>query len=262
MSVFGDYARYYDLMYQDKAYLREVAFLVSILERFTPDVRDILDIGCGTGMHDFELARRAYAVTGIDVAEAMLARAEAKRVDSKPGIARRLEFRQADATSFSLGRSFGAVVSLFHVFGYLRTDEDLANAIAKVAAHLDDEGLFVFDFWHAPAVEASGPGAPERTVEDDDIQVKRKATPTWRPELGMVEVKYDFTVTDRHAATSRQFSEVHKVRYYSVEALTPLLAASGLVVIETGEWPTGAALSPAVFGAYIVARKQRVMHGT
>jgi len=255
MSVFGDYARYYDLLYQDKEYLREVAFLCTLLERLDPDVRTILDIGCGTGVHDFELARRGYDITGIDASREMLAGAETKRGDCADDIAERLTFKQADASSFALDRRFDAVVSLFHVVGYLTTDRALEDAFARVAAHLADGGLFVFDFWHGPAVEASGPAAREREVEDDDVRVKRVTTPTWLPERSMVDVRFEFTVTDRRSAVSRQFSEVHSVRYYDVDVLTELLARHGLAVVETGEWPTGAALSPDVFGAYIVARK-------
>ena len=39
---------------------------------------DILDIGCGTGRHSIELAKRGYNVTGIDLSDAMLIRAKEK----------------------------------------------------------------------------------------------------------------------------------------------------------------------------------------
>jgi 2-polyprenyl-3-methyl-5-hydroxy-6-metoxy-1,4-benzoquinol methylase len=36
----------------------------------------ILDVGYGTGHHSIELARRSYAVTGLDLSRGMLAKAE------------------------------------------------------------------------------------------------------------------------------------------------------------------------------------------
>ena len=35
----------------------------------------ILDVGCGTGRHSIERARRGYAITGLDLSSEMLARA-------------------------------------------------------------------------------------------------------------------------------------------------------------------------------------------
>jgi 2-polyprenyl-3-methyl-5-hydroxy-6-metoxy-1,4-benzoquinol methylase len=38
----------------------------------------ILDIGCGTGRHSIELAKRGYTVVGIDLSESQLKRAKEK----------------------------------------------------------------------------------------------------------------------------------------------------------------------------------------
>ena len=38
----------------------------------------ILDIGCGTGRHSIELAKRGYTIVGIDLSESLLKRAKEK----------------------------------------------------------------------------------------------------------------------------------------------------------------------------------------
>jgi 2-polyprenyl-3-methyl-5-hydroxy-6-metoxy-1,4-benzoquinol methylase len=54
---------------------------------------DVLDVGCGTGRHAVEMARRGYRVVGIDVATSYLARArEAAR---KAGMALELRLQRA-----------------------------------------------------------------------------------------------------------------------------------------------------------------------
>lgn len=58
-----------------KATLAEVDFLIEHL-RLTPGAR-VLDMGCGTGRHAVELARRGYQMTGVDISSGMLAQAQA-----------------------------------------------------------------------------------------------------------------------------------------------------------------------------------------
>ena len=53
----------------------------------------ILDVGCGTGRHSIELAKRGYTVTGVDLSESQLHRAKTKATEQKVDV----DFRKADA---------------------------------------------------------------------------------------------------------------------------------------------------------------------
>jgi SAM-dependent methyltransferase len=68
----------------------------------------ILDIGCGTGRHSVELARRGYRVTGIDISSGMLAQARSKAEKAGLGI----EFIQCAAQDFKPSQKYDAVISL------------------------------------------------------------------------------------------------------------------------------------------------------
>jgi len=46
----------------------------------------ILDVGCGTGRHAIELAKRGYSVVGIDLSESMLAHARKKAEAEKVSV--------------------------------------------------------------------------------------------------------------------------------------------------------------------------------
>ena len=86
MSVFGDYAQFYDSLYQEKDYDIECDFLEKIFTHYAQSpIVSILDLGCGTGGHAIPMAHRGYQVTGVDLSKEMLAQARQKSADT-PGL--------------------------------------------------------------------------------------------------------------------------------------------------------------------------------
>jgi 2-polyprenyl-3-methyl-5-hydroxy-6-metoxy-1,4-benzoquinol methylase len=96
--------------YEENAFTQhtkpEVDFFLSLYA--LPTKCSILDIGCGTGRHSIELARRGYRVTGLDLSSAMLdiARANAQAAGVE------LTWIEADATDFKLDEKFDAAICL------------------------------------------------------------------------------------------------------------------------------------------------------
>jgi SAM-dependent methyltransferase len=97
----------------------EVDFVIEEL-KLSPGTR-ILDIGCGTGRHSVELAKRGHLVTGVDLSSNMLA--EARKTASKAGV--EVEWIHADATQFKSDRLHNAAICLCEgAFGLLGKDDD------------------------------------------------------------------------------------------------------------------------------------------
>ncbi|MDX9971536.1 MAG: class I SAM-dependent methyltransferase [FCB group bacterium] len=99
--------------------LKEVDFLTEVMG-LSPGMR-VLDMGCGTGRHSIELARRGYRVTGVDISEGMLA--EARKAATVAGV--EVEFVQSDATLFSSAPDFDAALCLCEgAFALINAGED------------------------------------------------------------------------------------------------------------------------------------------
>jgi SAM-dependent methyltransferase len=81
-ELFQNYGKKYDKEIFTKGTIGECDFIEKEI-KYNKQVK-ILDIGCGTGRHSIELAKRGYAVTGIDLSESLLCRA--KDTASKEGL--------------------------------------------------------------------------------------------------------------------------------------------------------------------------------
>jgi ubiquinone/menaquinone biosynthesis C-methylase UbiE len=98
---------------------REIEFMLDLLN--LPPGASILDVGCGTGRHAIELARKGFAVTGLDLSSGMLAQARDKARAAKVEI----EWIQADAGAFSSDQRFDAVICICEgAFGLLGGGDD------------------------------------------------------------------------------------------------------------------------------------------
>src|SRR5215813_5244265 len=89
---YGEYAWAFDLII-DRPVRKECAAIATwLVERGVRPGAALLDAGCGTGRYSRELARRGYAVRGIDLSPELLNIANASR-DQPPGV---LSFTVAD----------------------------------------------------------------------------------------------------------------------------------------------------------------------
>ncbi len=97
----------------------EVDFIIRELDLLEGST--ILDIGCGTGRHSIELARRGYLLTGVDISSGMLT--EAKKAAIQAGVD--VEWIRADAARFRSEKQFDAALCLCEgAFGLLSADDD------------------------------------------------------------------------------------------------------------------------------------------
>ena len=209
MTVFDAYAAYYDLLYRDKAYGEEAGYVLGLLADHGVRAGSLLELGCGTGRHAEHFANSGFEIHGIDLSPAMVEQA-ARRFETA---ASRHRFEVGDIRTVRLQREFDAVVSMFHVFSYQSTNDDLDRAFQTAALHLRQGGVFVFDFWYGPGVLTDRPAVRVREMSDDRIDLVRIAEPRFLPNENCVDVHYRVLLTDRSTGHAHRFEETHRMRY-------------------------------------------------
>ncbi|MGI9646314.1 MAG: class I SAM-dependent methyltransferase [Ilumatobacteraceae bacterium] len=134
----------YDRYAHTKGTVQEVDHLVEVL-RLRPGQR-VLDVGCGTGRHARELARRGIAAHGVDVSRRFV---DLARLDAPEGAT----FERLDARMLPFVEQFDAVICLCQgAFGMMVAEGDdglVVKGIARALRHGGRVGLTAFNAYHA-----------------------------------------------------------------------------------------------------------------
>jgi ubiquinone/menaquinone biosynthesis C-methylase UbiE len=117
-ELFENYAESYDKESYTQGTQGEVDFIEQEIN--FDKTKRILDMGCGTGRHAIELAKRGYNVTGIDLSGSQLKRAIEKAQKENLNI----DFLRADARSLDFHDEFDAAIMICEgAFSLMETDE-------------------------------------------------------------------------------------------------------------------------------------------
>lgn len=219
MSNFLDYAKYYNLLYQDKNYDQEVDFIVHLIKKHHPHAKTILDLGCGTGKHASILKERGYDLVGVDLSKEMISIAK----NNYPSI----EFICTDFKDLQMNKKFDVVISLFHVLSYQTKNEDIDKFFQCIRAHLNYDGVAIFDYWYGPAVLTIRPEARIKRLNSQEIQVTRFAETKINYEANIATVEYDLFVKQNEVFFETK--ESHPMRYFFTPEIKYYLSRNELI---------------------------------
>jgi len=230
MRSFEKYAEYYDLIYKDKDYEKECDFIEKIFRKYSGrSIKTILDVGCGSGGHAIPLAKRGYAVAGFDSSEVMIRKAKEKCEKEK---ITNLDLHVMDMRDFQLNSRFDACVCMFAVMGYLSRNQDIKRALINIRKHLEEDSLFIFDFWNGLAVLRI---LPSTTVKIMEEKGGRKVIRISEPRLDafnhICEVNYRLFVVENNTIVD-EVEETHAVRFYFPQEITHYLEDANFEVLK------------------------------
>jgi SAM-dependent methyltransferase len=226
--IFNKFATYYDQIYHDKDYSKEVNFVVATLKKYgLSKTKNLLDLGCGTGGHDLILAKKGYTVTGIDMSNAALniARKKLQKADYK------VEFLKKDMTDFKINKKYDACISMFSSFCYLTDHDQLKRALSSAINHLRPGGLFIFDYWNGNTVINERPSTKVKITKFDNRHIIRIATPKIDFARQVCAIEYHCIISENNKIIDN-FTEVHNIKYYFTDDLTNYLKDVGFEIVN------------------------------
>lgn len=254
MTQFSGYAKYYDDMYQNKPYEAEVDKLEAFFRKHSKHpVKTILSLGCGTCTYEIILARRGYTIHGIDISADMLKEGKAKVEEA--GLSDKITLQQGNMETVKIDGAYDAVLMMFNIAGYVRTESALTSVAKNVSDHLKTGGVFIFDAWNDAAVIADPPTDRTKVVEKDGSKITRLTKGVLDQENHLVKITFDVT-EEKNGLKNQSVVEEHPMRYWSQAEIANSLAAGGLTLVQATSFENiEKPISDREWDMFVVARK-------
>lgn len=187
--------------YDTEPYTQNTAIEAAFIQQqLSSDTKSILDIGCGTGRHALELARKGYTVTGIDLSEDLIRQAKAKA--GKLGAA--VNFVVQDACKLPFEAEFDAAILMCEgAFSMMETDEKEQLILDGAAKSLRSGGKFILTTTNALFMLAQG-----------------------NPDFNLLTFREKFTLEAKNSQGEQQTLQCDQ-RYYTPPELRRMLLWAG-----------------------------------
>ena len=131
----------YPFMFPESRFAASREDAAKVLALARPKGRAILDLCCGPGRFSIALAKRLFAVTGVDRTKYLLdkgrAKARAARVE--------VEWVQRDMRDFARPGSFDLALSMFTSFGYFDDKTEDLQVLRNILSSLRPGGVLLLE---------------------------------------------------------------------------------------------------------------------
>ncbi len=262
--MFKHYAEYYDAIYSDKDYQKEILNLKKIFEKMNGKFHlgNLLELGCGTGGHALHLCPFYENYTGVDLSGEMIEQFAMKLYPSHFAFqanrcgytTRNTEFSVTensnvmsikdknrevsfhilnlakDSLELNISTSFDTCISLFHVFSYMTNDNDVQNYLKNAARYLKKDGLFIFDYWNKTGVKHLGLESRKKEFLISAGKIVREVTPLSKGRENQADIMIDVKVFDHQGKMIETFLEKHPMRFFYKDEIEIFLSEAGFKI--------------------------------
>jgi len=197
----------------------------------------VLELGCGTGRLLIPIAQAGFAIAGVDLSRAMLARCREKLAAQAPAVQKRATLLRCDITSFELAQRFAIAIAPFRCFQHLLTVADQIACLRCVHRQLGPAGRLILDVFQTRAERMHDPAFLREQVEATSVRLPdgRSFDRSFRTsayhraeQINDCELIYDVTHPD---GRRERLIHAFPLRYFFRYEMEHLLARCGFELV-------------------------------
>lgn len=138
---YGAFAEFYDRLTGNVNYAAYARRVETLIRRYRPESKSIVELACGTMSLGLELAARSFDVLGLDISDDMLKIAEGKisQCEYSAKVARQ------DMREFELPHPADVFVCSLDGLNHLGGMDDIRKTFRAVRENIKPDGLLIFD---------------------------------------------------------------------------------------------------------------------
>jgi SAM-dependent methyltransferase len=135
MKNYYAFSKFYDSVMGDRKL--ETKRIETLIRKYNPKAKTILELACGTGSIIYNLSKKGFAVSGVDISESTLDIARQK-------IPRKNLYHQ-NIINFKISKKFDVILCVFDSINHLLKLREWEKTIQTAHLHLNSSGIFIFD---------------------------------------------------------------------------------------------------------------------
>ena len=196
------------------------------IKKTIPEGSNVLDLGCGPGLYDVELASWGCYVTGIDFNSESIRYAEKEK--NVPG---KTKYEYGNYLEKDFNGKYESVLMIYCDFGALIPSEQ-TKVLKKIHSCLTEKGIFIFDIFRKGLLDSKKEKRNWYYSNGNDFWRKQ-------PYLMLEEIKYylDYKAVGTRnividETTKKEEEYIMWDQYYDEETIGKLLGQNGFVINE------------------------------
>lgn len=230
-DIYRKLAPIYDNIMKDVDYEDWTDYIHSVLLCHHPYAHRILELACGTGTMALTMEQRDdYEITATDGSREMIriARLKASQSDSE------ITWKIQDIRRLQLEQTFEAIYMVFDSLNYLHEKDHIRSMFEGVSKHLDENGIFVFDFTtpnYSPKI------APLLNGEENVTREYRYTRMSEYDRDRSIHINH-FMVEKKDPSTGvvvDRFEEIHQQRIWTFREVKAMVSRSDLQLVAAYE---------------------------